>query len=313
MNKIVSIICVALFSFNVHAQSDTIAFPYNSQLDSVQTQVKDLQTIQVGLASQIEGIELGLKEIQKSVSRLSSVTNSVATRLSNTESDILRLDTAVLNNSEELLNTSNQIIGRIQVVNDSAQASADRISSNLLLTIAMGAIIALILLGVSLLLYFILKRNTSSAYDKIKSAQKALEEEGIKLDAKLIDLLEKQVTMQNIAGKTAEPDHSLALKVADEIVRIETNLSRMDSTIKGYKQLSASVRRIKDNFLSNGYEMVDLLGKPYKEGIKAIVTFETDESLPNGEQIISRIIKPQINYNGVMIQTAQIVVSQNLD
>lgn len=311
MNKIVSIICVALFSFNVHAQSDTIAIPYNSQLDSVQTQVKDLQTIQVGLASQVEGIELVVKEIQKSVSRLSSANNSVVTRLSNAELDILRLDTAVLNNSEDLLNKSNQIIGSIQMVNDSAQASADRISSNLLLTILVGSMIALVLLGVSLLLYFILKRNTSSAYDRIKSAQKALEEEGIKLDAKLIELLEKQVSIQKVTGKDVEPDHSLALKVADEIVRIETNLSRMDSTVKGYKQLSASVRRIKDNFLSNGYEMVDMLGKPYKEGMKAIVDFETDESLNEGEQIITRIIKPQINYNGMMIQTAQITVSQN--
>ena len=311
MNKIVSIICVALFSFNVHAQSDTIAIPYNSQLDSVQTQVKDLQTIQVGLASQVEGIELVVKEIQKSVSRLSSANNSVVTRLSNAELDILRLDTAVLNNPEDLLNKSNQIIGSIQMVNDSAQASADRISSNLLLTILVGSMIALVLLGVSLLLYFILKRNTSSAYDRIKSAQKALEEEGIKLDAKLIELLEKQVSIQKVTGKDVEPDHSLALKVADEIVRIETNLSRMDSTVKGYKQLSASVRRIKDNFLSNGYEMVDMLGKPYKEGMKAIVDFETDESLNEGEQIITRIIKPQINYNGMMIQTAQITVSQN--
>lgn len=311
MNKIVSIICVALFSLNVHAQSDSIAISNDSQLESVQTQVNDLQTIQVGLASQVDGIELVVKEIQKSVSRLSSANNSVVTRLSNAELDILRLDSAVLNNSEDLLNKSNQIIGSIQMVNDSAQASADRISSNLLLTILVGSMIALVLLGVSLLLYFILKRNTSSAYDRIKSAQKALEEEGIKLDAKLIELLEKQVSIQKVTGKDVEPDHSLALKVADEIVRIETNLSRMDSTVKGYKQLSASVRRIKDNFLSNGYEMVDMLGKPYKEGMKAIVDFETDESLNEGEQIITRIIKPQINYNGIMIQTAQITVSQN--
>ena len=61
MNKIVSIICVALFSLNVHAQSDSIAISNDSQLESVQTQVNDLQTIQVGLASQVEGIELVVK------------------------------------------------------------------------------------------------------------------------------------------------------------------------------------------------------------------------------------------------------------
>lgn len=150
-----------------------------------------------------------------------------------------------------------------------------------------------------------------SAFDKIKAAQASLEEESLKLDEKLVEILDKQLAIQNAASAQSEPDHSLALKVADEIVRIETNLSRMDSSVKGYKQLSASVRRIKDNFLANGYEMVDMLGKPYKEGMKAIVTFETDDSLNEGEQIITGIIKPQVNFNGVMIQTAQIIVSQN--
>ena len=55
-----------------------------------------------------------------------------------------------------------------------------------------------------------------------------------------------------------------------------------------------------------------MLGKPYNEGIKAVVNFVTDEDLKEGEQIVTGIIKPQINYNGVMIQAAQITVSQNI-
>ena len=58
--------------------------------------------------------------------------------------------------------------------------------------------------------------------------------------------------------------------------------------------------------------MVDMLGLPFKEGMKAIVNFEWDENLKEGEQIITNIVKPQVNYNGVMIQTAQITVSQNI-
>ena len=109
-----------------------------------------------------------------------------------------------------------------------------------------------------------------------------------------------------------KPDHSLALKVADEIVRIELNMSRMDSSIKGYKQLAKAVERIKDNFKANGYEIVDMLGKPYNEGMKVIANFVVDEDLEEGKQIITGITKPQINYNGQMIQAAQITVSQNI-
>ena len=84
----------------------------------------------------------------------------------------------------------------------------------------------------------------------------------------------------------------------------------MDAETKGLKQLSASVIRIQDNFKANGYEMIDMLNKPYDQGMKVSANFIPDETLKAGEQIITRIIKPQVNFNGVMIQSAQIEVSQ---
>ena len=39
--------------------------------------------------------------------------------------------------------------------------------------------------------------------------------------------------------------------------------------------------------------------------------FILDETLSIGESKITRIIKPQINYKGKMIQMAQVEVSQN--
>ena len=69
---------------------------------------------------------------------------------------------------------------------------------------------------------------------------------------------------------------------------------------------------MKDNLKANGYELVDMLGKTYSDGMKVTANFVEDEELKEGEQIITSIIKPQINYRGVMIQSAQITVSQNL-
>ena len=63
-------------------------------------------------------------------------------------------------------------------------------------------------------------------------------------------------------------------------------------------------------FSSNGYDIVEMLGQPYDEGLKASVNFIPDEDLNKNEQIITKIIKPQVNYQGVMIQAAQIEVSQ---
>ena len=311
MKKSFFLLCALLFSLSTTANES------NYKLDSLSNVVNEIKETQAALSTyppQVDRLESVVADIQKTLSKLASTDASLRNELMNINREVVKLDSLVNSNAENLIVKSNELNQNIQNVSDNASSATNKLTSNLLVTIIVGSVVALLILLVSLLLFLLLKKKTTSSYDKIREAQNALQEESIKLDAKLVELLEKQMSVQEpVTDKKTETDHSLALKVADEIVRIETNLSRMDNTIKGYKQLSASVRRIKDNFLSNGYEMVDLLGKPYKEGIKAIVTFETDESLQNGEQIISRIIKPQINYNGVMIQTAQIVVSQNLD
>ena len=152
--------------------------------------------------------------------------------------------------------------------------------------------------------------SLEEAQENIRKAQEKMQEETIQLDNKLMEVLSKQSVSAPTTTDDGEIDHSLTLKVADEIVKIEMNLSRMDESIKGYKQLSRGVQRIKDNFKANDYEIVDMLGKPYQAGMKAAVTFVTDDTLEPGQQIISRIIKPQVNYKQVMIQAAQIEVSQ---
>ncbi|MCQ2326545.1 MAG: hypothetical protein MJZ71_03185 [Bacteroidales bacterium] len=166
---------------------------------------------------------------------------------------------------------------------------------------------------IALLVFYLLKKKVSKTAESISiidKTQKSLQEESIKLDTKLVELLEAKIKVDSQTLTTHSVDHSLTLKVADEITRIEVNLSRMDSSIKGYKQLSASVRKIKDNLLANGYEIVEMLGKKYNDGIKASITFITDDSLAEGDQIITKVTKPQVNFNGKLIQQAQIQVSQ---
>jgi hypothetical protein len=42
-----------------------------------------------------------------------------------------------------------------------------------------------------------------------------------------------------------------------------------------------------------------------------VINFITDENLTAGRKIITSVIKPQVNFNGVLIQRAQVDVSQN--
>lgn len=180
----------------------------------------------------------------------------------------------------------------------------------------------------SALAYFLLNKKQNSlvqtqatdkseVIDQISKTKRSLEEEGIKLDTKLTEILETQLKLSKedkssyaTTGNNVEPDHSLALKVADEIMRINKNISNMDPDTKGLKQLTASVNRIKDNFAANGYDMPELLGKPFNQGMKATVSSTNiDENFEPGKEIITKIIKPQVDYQGVMIQSAQVEIT----
>lgn len=128
---------------------------------------------------------------------------------------------------------------------------------------------------------------------------------------RLLTLTDRNQNSQNIPDNSQLiTDHSFAKRVADEIVRMQTNLSRMDESIKGFKQINASVRKLEQSLNANQYQLENLLNKAYDNGMNLQATFIEDENFNEGESIITRIIKPQINYKGKLIQAAQVEVSQ---
>lgn len=108
--------------------------------------------------------------------------------------------------------------------------------------------------------------------------------------------------------KENENRHKLVIKIADEINRIEKNIVRMEN-VKGKKQVLMAVNRVKDNLKLYSYEIPELLGREYNEGMKAIVNFIVNENIDTSIPTITKVIKPQVNYNGEMIQAAEIEVS----
>jgi len=171
----------------------------------------------------------------------------------------------------------------------------------------------------ALIFWLMGKRINSSNNDiesQINKTKKYLENESIKLDSKLIELLESQLIIINDEASRKPPneseDHSLALKVADEIVRMQKNISKMDIKTKGIKPLVKGIERIQENFKAKGYEIINLLNKNYDDRMKIdVINFNDDEDLEEGKRIITKITKPQVNFKGKLIQRAQVDVSQN--
>ena len=175
-------------------------------------------------------------------------------------------------------------------------------------------VLALLVVAIFSTILFVLMRkkiskNEEDVSKRLQETSDSLKAEQVSLDSKLIEIIESQLSILKNKDANKDEDHTLALKVADEIVRIRKNTSRMDQGTKGLKQLLASVTRIQDNFSANGYEIIEMQGQPYDERMKATVNFIVDEELEAEQSVISRIIKPQVNYQGVMIQSAQIEVS----
>lgn len=304
----------ALILFLLAFGSTQVSFcnPTEKEVNSLEKQVVSLQN----KLTQTESIVNKLQDVVKSQSKQKAsfdrTVNSQKQQIDSLMAECARL-AQVQNADRDTLN------GKLNTTNNAVASNQSVVESRTL----WGGIIALVLvvlsLGIAYILWKRIKSGTSSidevrkAQEALQAAQTKMQEESVKLDNKLIELAEKQLaTAPATSGENKEPDHSLAKKVADEIVRIELNMSRMDSSVKGYKQLAKAVQRIKDNFQANGYEIVDMLGKPYNEGMKVVANFVVDENLEEGKQVITGITKPQINYNGQMIQAAQITVSQNI-
>lgn len=265
-------------------------------------------------------------KLNQKLNNQQAVINQQKTELANlsvtTENQQKHIDSLVSATSQNVQNIqaiANDLGTKIKQTETTAKDSISKldkdVNTNRLYWII--ATLATLLLG-GVLYWLLGKRIATSKTDvetQIKNTKKSLEEESIKLDSKLIEVLESQLKLKQeekqvvSTNSTTEIDHSLALKVADEIIRIQKNLQQMDANTKGLKQLSASVKRIQDNFASNGYELVEMLGKEYNEGMKVIANFIPSEEIEKGKEVITRIIKPQVNFKGQMIQAAQIEVS----
>lgn len=277
------------------------------------------QVTKVDLDNQIKPLTEKITSVQSENSNLKSEIARINSKLSTANIKISSLQSQIQKDSIAISTTASQLGIKIQETETSSKNSISQLDKDVNTNRLYWIIATLVTLILSGLIYWLLgKRIVSSQTDvesQIRSTKKSLEEESLKLDSKLVEVLDTQLKLKQeekqivSANSTTEIDHSLALKVADEIIRIHKNLQQMDSNTKGLKQLSASVKRIQDNFASNGYELVEMLGKEYNEGMKAAPSFITSEDLETGKQIITRIIKPQVNYKNEMIQSAQIEVS----
>lgn len=269
---------------------------------------------------EIKTINTQLKKLQHENDKLKSDLKLLNVKLSKNVLKTDSLNKQLISNSKAIMETNSELGIKIQETGKTNDAKISAVDQSLSKNSLLGIIGVLLLLLVTGILYWLLsKRQQTDKIDMIDQLSKtktSIEESLIGEFAKQTTLMDSELQLLALQRNNAtqqpvkEIDHSLALKLASEINLIERNIKLMDSKTKGLKQLIASVGKLKDNLNANGYEMVELLGKQFNPGMKVIVTSSIpDENLEKGVEIISKIIIPQVNFDGVMIQTAQLELS----
>lgn len=292
----------------------TVSAENNSKdIEILKTEVNSLKNRQKHLESEVGTLSSKTSNAEKKISDLSSQDKKLQSVVDSLQGVSNALAAAQRANKKELFES----IGK---TNELALSTESVLSSR---TLWGSCGLVILLLAIIATIFAFLKKiklGTTSiddvrrAQEALQAAQTKMQEESVKLDNQLLAIVQKQLDASVMSANktTGEPDHSLVVKLADEIARIETNLSKMDKSVRGYKQLVQAKDRMINNVRANGYEIISLLGQEYNDGMQFQTRFVPDESLPEGKRIITGMIKMQVNYNGKMIQPAEIVVSQNI-
>ena len=272
------------------------------------------------LAKELQPLKTNIQTLQKENGSLKSEISNLNTKLSNANKSIDSLRTLTQENSSAISQTANQLGIQITTTEQTANKRIDEVGQSLSTNSLYGIIGVLSAILLSGLLYWLLskrqKTDKTEVVEQLQKTKSSIEESLVKEFGKQTSLIESELQLlsqqkiENPKAENIEPDHSLALKVASEINLIERNINLMDKGTKGLKQLERSIGKLKDNLSANGYEMPELLGKQYHQGMKVIVTSSIpDENLEKGSEIITKVLIPQVNFNDKMIQSAQIEVS----
>lgn len=308
-----------LISISVNAQIDSAQVV--KQLGQLEQQFLELNKNYEAAQNVLQELKSRDNSLERSINSLSNRSEGLSTQIDSLNDLLQENSIAVKNLNQQLNDQKRELSVQISETRETTSQSVSELDKALSKN-TLYWIIAVLAVGILSILAFVFLRkkvtdNQSSISESLATTRRELEQEAIRLDEKLVEVMETQMKIiqeerkAQPENKNGEQDHSLALKVADEIERIEKNLERVEDQ-KRIKPLAKALERIRANFQANGYEIVSLLNQKYDDRMSLdVINFKTDDTLKDGERIISRVVKPQVKYNGVLIQRGQVDVSQS--
>lgn len=261
------------------------------------------------LTGKIKLLEKYNSELSQANLLQSNKIDSITEQLSIASFNIQQIADSLHMTVSKISSSNKQTQGQIQDINQT-------ISHRTLYWII--AILAATLL--SLIVFFVLRNKLSSSTRnldlQIAKTNQTLQNEAIKLDSKLVEILQSQLSILKEERKskgavTSETDHKLPLKVGEEIHRMRKRIENMPQDVKGLSALTNSLQRLEEEFNESGYTFEDLLGKRYVRGMQVEARFVDNPNVPKGEEMITDVLRPEIKYKEVVIQVAKVEVGKS--
>lgn len=272
----------------------------------VDSEIKLLRSQNAALASKVASLESSLNVASANLIEAKTL---LAAQIDSVEEKVIV-------NSENIKQTADELGVELKSQNETLSSSITDLDKSVSNRTILLVCLSLVLL-IALVVYIFMAKKKSSHTDNsiklLKEAQRNLQEQSLKLDNQLIDVLEKKMKAVSVStSDNVDLDHSLPLKVADEIVRIQNNIDRMDPSDKNVSRLNKALDRMKSSFTAYGYEIVDMRGQEYTDNMPFEARFIPDDEIEEGKRIISGMDRLMVRYNGKMIQAPILAVRQNI-
>jgi len=144
---------------------------------------------------------------------------------------------------------------------------------------------------------------------------KTLIEESLKLNARILALLDQQLQLMNLMGVEQSEEektinHALAVRVGIEIFRMQRGFEKIDPEVKGINALKHALALLEEEFIRQGYAIRDLTGQIYPQDSKVIVKKSTvNDDITPGSPVIEKVITPQILYRGEVVHFGEVEIA----
>ena len=336
MKKIVTLLMIIFIVNNVNGQSeiDTSQIVFQVKLnEELSLRDQNLESFQDTLSQLISDRDNELKELRIEMSNITkelkqlneklgwqysksksieSALNSYNIQLSAIEDSTKQIRDRVFDNIGTLQNSLNETSDEIEDVQMKSEKSNKAMQERLTYLFVAIALIILLLIAV----YWINGKRNNNVRSELGNAKAGLEAQINNANADFAEKLERTLRELSHAGEDGvsnpQDNQGLILDFAQQIASMENNIWHLPEDDRVRKRIERATKKMRDTFMSLGYEMPKLLGTEVSDNQTIEIKHRSEDStIPAGKSIITKIVKPLILFNGKMVQRPIVDIKEN--